>query len=226
MGWLRLVGCLKIQVSLQNTGLFCRALLQKRPILSILLIVATPHQSAVIDDLCVCRDREGEGEHVCTSCLLCECIFHTCEAAGVWCVCVYMYVYVYIYILHIHTHTRVRVHVYRYMSQPSNAPRVLHVEGSVVYIHICLHKVSHTYICIYIYIYIYKCVHIYTHIFIYVCNIHIYVYTYFYLSFIYTYYHGCVRVHIYTCASASYRVAKTHRIPYLYSSFSAKEPYI
>jgi len=43
MGWLQWVGCLKIQVSLQNTGLFCRALLQKRPIfLSILLIVATP----------------------------------------------------------------------------------------------------------------------------------------------------------------------------------------
>jgi len=45
MGWLRWVGCLKIQVSLQNTGLFCRALLQKRPtFLSILLIVATPYQ--------------------------------------------------------------------------------------------------------------------------------------------------------------------------------------
>jgi len=45
MGWLRWVGCLKIQVSLQNTGLFCRALLQKRPIfLSILLIVATPYR--------------------------------------------------------------------------------------------------------------------------------------------------------------------------------------
>ena len=26
--------------------------------------------------------------------------------------------------------------------------------------------------------------------------------------------------------SAHYRVAKTHRIPYLYRSFSAKEPYI
>jgi len=44
MGWLRLVGCLKIYVSLQNIGLFCRALLQKRHIfLSILLIVATPY---------------------------------------------------------------------------------------------------------------------------------------------------------------------------------------
>ena len=45
MGWLRLVGCLKIYVSLQNIGLFCRSLLQKRPIsLSILLIVATPYR--------------------------------------------------------------------------------------------------------------------------------------------------------------------------------------
>ena len=44
MGWLRLVGCLKIYVSLQNIGLFCRSLLQKRPIfLSILLIIATPN---------------------------------------------------------------------------------------------------------------------------------------------------------------------------------------
>jgi len=48
MGWLRWVGCLKIQVSLQNTGLFCRALLQKRPIfLNILLIVATPYVSDI-----------------------------------------------------------------------------------------------------------------------------------------------------------------------------------
>jgi len=32
MGSLRLVGSLKLWVSLQNVGLFCRALLQKRPI--------------------------------------------------------------------------------------------------------------------------------------------------------------------------------------------------
>ena len=52
MGWLRWVGCLKIQVSLQNTGLFCRALLQKRPIfLSILLIVATPY--LMYDVVCI-----------------------------------------------------------------------------------------------------------------------------------------------------------------------------
>jgi len=47
MGWLRRVGCLKTYVSLQNIGLFCRSLLQKRPIfLSILLIVATPYKES------------------------------------------------------------------------------------------------------------------------------------------------------------------------------------
>jgi len=44
-GWLRLVGSLKLQVSLAEYRLFNRALLQKRPIiLRSLLIVATPYQ--------------------------------------------------------------------------------------------------------------------------------------------------------------------------------------
>ena len=44
MGWLRLVGSLKLFVSLENMGLFCGALLQKRPIiLRSLLIVAAPY---------------------------------------------------------------------------------------------------------------------------------------------------------------------------------------
>ena len=52
MGWLRLVGCLKIYVSLQNIGLFCRSLLQKRPIfLSILLIVATPYSPCTMQKI-------------------------------------------------------------------------------------------------------------------------------------------------------------------------------
>jgi len=42
MGWLRSVGLIKLQVSFAEYRLFCRALLQKRPIiLSILLTVAT-----------------------------------------------------------------------------------------------------------------------------------------------------------------------------------------
>jgi len=44
MGWLRLVGSLKLQVSFAEYGLLYRALLQKRPIiLRSLLIVATPY---------------------------------------------------------------------------------------------------------------------------------------------------------------------------------------
>jgi len=43
MGWLRLIGSLKLQVSSEECRLFYRALLQKRPIiLRSLLIVATP----------------------------------------------------------------------------------------------------------------------------------------------------------------------------------------
>ena len=44
MGWLRLVGSLKLQVSFAEYSLFYRALLQKRPIiLRSLLIKATPY---------------------------------------------------------------------------------------------------------------------------------------------------------------------------------------
>jgi len=46
MGWLELVGSIKLQVSFPEYRLFYRALLQKRPIiLSILLTVATPYSS-------------------------------------------------------------------------------------------------------------------------------------------------------------------------------------
>jgi len=47
MGWLRLVGALKWQVSFAEYCLFCRALLQKRPIIwRSLLIAATPYQAS------------------------------------------------------------------------------------------------------------------------------------------------------------------------------------
>jgi len=49
MGWLRLVGSLKLHVSFAKYNLFCRALLQKRPmILRSLLIVATPYSDVNI----------------------------------------------------------------------------------------------------------------------------------------------------------------------------------
>jgi len=49
MGWLRLVGSIKLQVSFAQYRLFNSALLQKRPIiLSILLREATPYAGACI----------------------------------------------------------------------------------------------------------------------------------------------------------------------------------
>ena len=46
MGWLQLVGSLKLYVSLENIGLYCRALLQKRPkLLRSLLVIAIPYPS-------------------------------------------------------------------------------------------------------------------------------------------------------------------------------------
>ena len=51
MGWLRLVGSLKKQVSFAKYRLFYRALLQKRPIiLRSLLIVATPYSLRIVSD--------------------------------------------------------------------------------------------------------------------------------------------------------------------------------
>jgi len=45
MGWLRLVGCLKSQVSFAEYSFFYRAFWQKRPaILRSLLMIATPYQ--------------------------------------------------------------------------------------------------------------------------------------------------------------------------------------
>jgi len=54
MGWLRLVGSLKLQVSFAEHSLFYRALLQKRPIiLRSLLLEATPY-SALLKSVCAC----------------------------------------------------------------------------------------------------------------------------------------------------------------------------
>jgi len=52
MGWIRLVGSLKLYVSFAEYSLFCKALLQKRPIiLRSLLIIATPYAKRVPNTL-------------------------------------------------------------------------------------------------------------------------------------------------------------------------------
>jgi len=48
MGWLRLVGSFKLYVSFTEYSLFYRTLLQKRPMISNLLIVATPYNGSYV----------------------------------------------------------------------------------------------------------------------------------------------------------------------------------
>ena len=67
MGWLRLVGSLKLQVSFAEYRLFYRALLPKRPtILRSLLVEATPYMCMhMCVCLCVC---------VCVRMDMCACV--------------------------------------------------------------------------------------------------------------------------------------------------------
>jgi len=63
MGWLRLVGSLKVHVSFPEYRLLCRALLQKRPIiLRSLLIVATSYASVI----CICNIVQFYTSESCT----------------------------------------------------------------------------------------------------------------------------------------------------------------
>jgi len=56
MEWLRLVGSLKLQVSIGEYSLFYRALVQKRPtILRSLLIEATPNADVKNDWILACK---------------------------------------------------------------------------------------------------------------------------------------------------------------------------
>ena len=69
MGWLRLVGSLKLQVSFAEYRLFYRALLQKRPLLlRSLLIVATPCLYGIVseEDLshCMCLTHDWLTSHM------------------------------------------------------------------------------------------------------------------------------------------------------------------
>ena len=71
MGWLRLVGSLKSQVSFAEYRLFYRTLLQKRPIiLRSLLIVATPYEETHSRNVYTKCILEGNGWQVC--CRVCK----------------------------------------------------------------------------------------------------------------------------------------------------------
>jgi len=115
---------------------------------------------------------------------------------------VYIYVYVYVYTC-----------VYN-----------MCVSCICIFVHTCVYKYIHIYIYIYIYICTYMCVYI--HIYQY-ANMYIFVYTH--IQYTHIHIHIYTHTHTYVCMSIckyANRVAKTRRIPYLYTSFSAKEPYI
>jgi len=57
----------------------------------------------------------------------------------------------------------------------------------------------------------------------YIFHIYVCIYMYVYIHNVYTYIHICMYDHIHM--QNVYRVAKNHRMPYLYRPFSAREPY-
>ena len=72
MGWLRLVGSLKLLVSFAEYSLYYRALLQKRPlILRSLLIVAIPY-------VCVYVGMSVMYVSKCTYGCIYKCMYHMC----------------------------------------------------------------------------------------------------------------------------------------------------
>ena len=157
MGWLRLVGSSKLQVSFAEYRLFYRALLQKRPVISPVCMHACIHTCMESINiylrlrLHICRDFVGECVHsnsfaclhACLFVYLYVCCMYVCIKNGYVCqftrvyrvnsyacmlACLYTYIYMYIYM-----YMYVRVCVY-------------------MYIYICI------YLYIYLFIFIYMCV--------------------------------------------------------------------
>jgi len=155
MGWLRLVGSLKLYVSFAKYSLFYRALLQKRPIIfKSLVIVATPY----------------------------------------WIKWPMPYTHTHAYT---YTHTHVHTHVYTYTR-------------THVHAHMHIHTHSHTYTR--------TCIYIYTHMCICVCIVQC-------CYLMKRPVPMCAKCGYLCICVYTYRVAKTHRMPHLYRSFSAEEPY-
>jgi len=96
MGWLRLVGSLKLCVSFAECRFFCRALLQKGPIiLRRLLVEANPYLSR----MCICT-QACVRERVCIHASVCVCVYvhvRVCESVRV-CMCVYVCVCEFVFV--------------------------------------------------------------------------------------------------------------------------------
>jgi len=123
MGWLRLVGSLKLQVSFAEYRVFNRAILQKRPIiLRSLFLEATLYLQVCMSTCeCVCVfvkawdvcDVAGESEGgcgfgVCVTRCLCICV------GGHIHIHIYIYMYLHVYI-HVFMYTHTNKYIYTYM---------------------------------------------------------------------------------------------------------------
>jgi len=201
MGWLRLVGSLKLQLSFAEYSLFYRALLKKRLItLRSLLIEATPydtlprkygwvsHVTPCWVSVCVC---------VCTYDLLDRVLLHMCDVTHS---CV-------------HHVTHVRDTTLSYVRHDSfvRATRLFHkCDMTCSYLR---HWLFHS--CRNMYIYIYICVYLY-YIFM-----HIYIHIYIYRPMMYfiVYADWCATCHLHTCDT-------THQMAGLIHMCETTYPYV
>ena len=131
MGWLRIVESINLYVSFAEYWLFCRALLQKRPIiLSILLTKATPQPT-----LCLHRFAHIflELSYIFT------CIQKYSHVCVYMCVYINKYIYIHIYVyIYIYIYICVFVYIYIY---------------TYMYLYIYIYIYTHVFVYIYIYIY-------------------------------------------------------------------------
>jgi len=171
MGWLRLVGSLKLQVSLAKETYKTDYILQKRPvILRSLLIVATPYCEWL-------PFSSTWAERLYTYIIICMCM-------------IYVYVYIYVYVLYNNMyvyHFCICVYVCIYIC--------IHIRSYVhAHVSICMCIIS-VYVYMYVYIYVYIYVHMYTHMCLYVCVSFLYMCVYLYIH-MYTYTFICTHTYV------------------------------
>ena len=199
MGWLRSVGCLKLQVSFPEYRLFCRAFLQKKPnVFRSVLIVATPYLSPIQKQSNRERQRTIIGDYIWEiqkhqAQSIRNLDMSTCEDR--W---IYTPMHMYTeeaqrqkklkFLLYTHPGNKRRTEwtPSEFCSKATPIPFTCGNVKFVLVVFICVSIVySDMYVCICAWIYVYDCIYVYTYICVY---IYIYVYIYMYINtYIYIY---------------------------------------
>ena len=155
MGWLRLVGSIKLPVSFPEYSLFYRALLQKRPIiLSILLTEATPYENPCTPGtkLKVFRNKDCVPRYLQSAVpylvgigiilkYLVICVYNQKVSGNGAAATVSIYIYIVTYTCtHMHTHT----HLYSYICLYD-----IYVGNDRLWWYLCMYILNYTmYICV------------------------------------------------------------------------------